>query len=60
MAKKQSFGDKAAGKKNVKDMIKIIRTTKSKDSDSVRFNEEMVRIQDGKTPENLVKELFSK
>jgi len=60
MAKKQSFGDKTAGKKNVKDMIKVVRTFKSVQSDSLRFNAEMLRVPDGKSADAFVKELLSK
>jgi hypothetical protein len=60
MAKKQSFGDKTAGKKNVKDMIKVVRTFKSDQSDSLRFNAEMLRVPDGKSADAFVKELLSK
>ena len=60
MAKKQPFGDKTAGKKNVKDMIKVVRTFKSDQSDSLRFNAEMLRVPDGKSADAFVKELLSK
>ena len=60
MAKKQSFGDKTAGKKNMKDMIKVVRTFKSEQSDSLRFNAEMLRVPDGKSADAFVKELLSK
>ena len=60
MAKKQSFGDKTASKKNMKDMIKVVRTFKSEQSDSLRFNTEMLRVPDGKNADTFVKELLSK
>ena len=60
MAKKQSFGDKTGAKKNVKDMIKLVRASASSATGALRFSSEMVRVPDGKTPENVVKELLSK
>ncbi len=59
MAKKQSFGDKANSKKNLKDMIKVVRASQSSIG-SLRFSSEMVRVPDGKTADNVVKELISK
>ena len=59
MAKKQSFGDKANSKKNLKDMIKVVRASQSS-TGSLRFSSEMVRVPDGKTADNVVKELNSK
>ena len=60
MAKKQTFGDKANSKKNAKDMIKVIKSSKSSDSGTLRFSAEMVRVPDGKTAVNVVKEMLSK
>ena len=60
MAKKQTFGDKSNSKKNVKDMIKVIRSSKSDDSGILRFSAEMVRVPDGKSADNVVKEILSK
>ena len=60
MAKKQSFGDKTGAKKNVKDMIKIVRASSSAVTGALRFSSEMVRIPDGKSADNVVKELLSK
>jgi hypothetical protein len=60
MAKKQSFGDKTAAKKNVKDMIKVVRASSSAVTGALRFSSEMVRIPDGKSADNVVKELLSK
>lgn len=59
MAKKQSFGDKANSKKNLKDMIKVVRASQSS-AGSLRFSSEMIRVPDGKTADNIVKELISK
>ena len=60
MAKKQSFGDKTGAKKNVKDMIKVVRASKASATGSLRFATEMVRVPDGKSADNVVKELISK
>lgn len=60
MAKKQSFGDKTGAKKNVKDMIKVVRASSSAVTGALRFSAEMVRIPDGKSADNVVKELLSK
>ena len=60
MAKKQSFGDKTSAKKNVKDMIKVVRASSSAVTGALRFSSEMVRIPDGKSADNVVKELLSK
>ena len=60
MAKNQSFGDKASVKKNVKDMIKVVRASASSVTGSLRFSTEMVRVPEGKSADNLVKELISK
>jgi len=60
MAKKQSFGDKTGAKKNIKDMIKVVRASSSAVTGALRFSSEMVRIPDGKSADNVVKELLSK
>ena len=59
MAKKQSFGDKSNAKKNLKDMIKVVRSSSSS-SGTLRFSSEMVRVPDGKSADNVVKELISR
>ena len=61
MAKKQSFGDKVgANKKNAKDIIKVVRASVSSVTGALRFSSEMVRVPDGKSADNVVKELISK
>ena len=61
MAKKQSFGDKVEKKKGAgKDHIKLIRTSRSAKSGSLRFYEEMVRVPDGKGADGFIKDLLSK
>ncbi len=59
MAKKQSFGDKVDGKKNAKDMIKVVRASKSDKTGALRFSSDMIRVPDGKSPDSIVKELIS-
>jgi len=60
MAKRQSFGDKVGAKKNVKDIIKVVRASVSSVTGALRFSSEMVRVPDGKSADNVVKELISK
>ena len=40
-------------------MIKVVRASQSS-TGSLRFSSEMVRVPDGKTADNVVKELISK
>ena len=42
MAKKQSFGDKVDANKNVKDIIKVVRSSVSSATGALRFSSEMV------------------
>ena len=62
MAKKQSFSDKTGRETevNIKNHIKLIRSGRSDKTGALRFNEEMVRIPNGKTAEGVVKELLAK
>ena len=59
MAKKQSFGDKVGKKDEVKNYIKLIRSSRSEKTGALRFNEEMVQIPDGKNTDAIVKELLA-
>ena len=59
MAKKQSFGDKLAKKDAVKNHIKLTRSGRSEKTGSLRFNEEMIEIPDGKIADSVVKELIA-
>ena len=59
MAKKLSFGDKVGGKVVVNSYIKLIRSGRSDKTGSLRFNEEMIQIPDGKNADAVVKELLS-
>ena len=59
MAKKQSFGDKVGKKDEIKNYIKLIRSSRSEKTGALRFNEEMIKISDGKNADAVVKELLS-
>ena len=60
MAKKQSFSDKIGRKTEVKNHIKLIRSGRSDKTGALRFNEEMIKIPDGKSADGVVKELLAK
>ena len=62
MAKKQSFSDKTGRKTEVKikNHIKLIRSGRSDKTGALRFNEEMIKIPDGKSADGVVKELLVK
>ena len=59
MAKKQTFENKLnkLGSKN--NQIKLIRSQFLKDSQSIRFSEEMISVPDGKSVEAYLKEIIS-
>ena len=59
MAKKQSFSDKAGKQLTNKNYIKLIRSSRSEKTGALRFNEEMIKISDGKNADAIVKELLS-
>ena len=59
MAKKQSFSDKIGRKTEVKNHIKLIRSGRSDKTGALRFNEEMIKIPDGKSADGVVKELLA-
>ena len=59
MAKKQSFGDKVGHKAIVKNQIKLIRSGRSEKTGALRFNEEMIQIQDGESADAVVKKLLT-
>ena len=60
MAKKQTFGDKTSGKgkENSKNRIKLIRSFTSDKTGSIRFSEDMLKVSEGSTPENTIKEFL--
>ena len=59
MAKKQTFSDKIGGKVAAKSYIKLIHSNRSEKTGSLRFNEEMIQIPDGKNADAVVKELLA-
>ena len=59
MAKKQSFGDKVGRKDEIKNYIKLIRSSRSEKTGALRFNEEMIQIPDGKSADAVVQELLA-
>tara|TARA_Y100001970_G_C14109645_1_gene790144 strand:- start:449 stop:646 length:198 start_codon:yes stop_codon:yes gene_type:complete len=56
MAKKQTFGDKTkkAGDK-AKSFFKVVRTKKNKDTEGIRFNEEMLGVPSGENADSFIK-----
>ena len=59
MAKKQSFGDKVGKKGEIKNHIKLIRSSRSEKTGALRFNEEMIQIPSVKNVDAVVKELLA-
>ena len=59
MAKKQSFSAKVGKQLTNKNYIKLIRSSRSEKTGALRFNEEMIKISDGKNADAVVKELLS-
>jgi len=62
MAKKQTFGDKV-NKGSDKDSlkhVKVVRTLRSKETNSLKFNELMLAIRGDKNPDAAVKEFLNK
>jgi|TARA_B110000444_G_C18465788_1_gene422356 hypothetical protein len=62
MAKKQTFEDKVnkKGSKAGLVRIKVVHAIDTENSGNVKFKERMHAVPDGKTPDQFVKELFSK
>ncbi len=60
MAKKQTFESKLNKSDSKLSQVKLIRSFLSKNKDSVRFSEEMVKIPDGKSIESHLKEVLKK
>ena len=62
MAKKQSFGDKVSKGSEEKSMkhVKVIRAFRSKDTNSLKFNELMLAVSGDKNPDAAVKEFLNK
>ena len=59
MAKKQTFGDKVGRKDEIKNYIKLIRSSRSEKTGALRFNEEMIQIPSVKNVDAVVKELLA-
>ena len=62
MAKKQTFGDKVS-KSSEKDSlkyVKVVRTLRSKETNSLKFNELMLAVRGDKDPNTAVKEFLNK
>ena len=62
MAKKQTFGDKVnkGSEKDSLKHVKVIRTFRSKETNSLKFNELMLAIRGDKNPNEAVKEFLNK
>ena len=62
MAKKQTFGDKVnkAGDASQKKYVKVIRSLRTKENNSLKFNELMLAVSGDKDPAAAVKEFFNK
>tara|TARA_B100001758_G_scaffold50598_1_gene41088 strand:- start:52 stop:234 length:183 start_codon:yes stop_codon:yes gene_type:complete len=60
MAKKQTFESKLNKSGSKKNQIKLIRSYFSKETQSIRFSEEMVSIPEGKSVDAHLKEIVSK
>ena len=62
MAKKQTFGDKVnkgSGADTFKH-VKVIRTIRSKETNSLKFNEVMFAVRGDEKPDTAVKEFLNK
>ena len=62
MAKKQSFGDKVnkGSEKGSLKLVKVIRAFRSKETNSLKFNELILAIHGDKNPDAAVKEFLNK
>ena len=62
MAKKQTFGDKVnkSSEKESMKHVKVIRAFRSKDTNSLKFNELMLAVSGDKNPDAAVKEFLNK
>ena len=59
MAKKQTFKSKLNKiDDSKKSVIKLIRSTVSEKTGSIRFSEDMIGVPEGKTPESVIKEFL--
>lgn len=62
MAKKQSFGDKVikGSEKDSLKHVKVIRAFRSKETNSLKFNELILAVYGDKSPDAAVKEFLNK
>ena len=62
MAKKQSFGDKVSKSSEKESLkhVKVIRTFRSKKTNSLKFNEFMLAVHGDKDSNSAVKEFLNK
>ena len=62
MAKKQSFGDKVnkGSEKDSLKHVKVVRAFRSKETNSLKFNELMLAVHGDKSPDVAVKEFLNK
>ena len=62
MAKKQTFGDKVNKGSDADSFkhVKVIRTIRSKETNSLKFNEVMFAVRGDKNPDAAVKEVLNK
>ena len=58
MAKKQTFSEKNSKKNEIKNKIKLIRSSISSKG-AVRFSEDMIEVPEGKTPDLVIKEFVA-
>mgnify|MGYP001173195016 CR=1 FL=1 len=60
MAKKQTFGDKTSKDSTAsKTMIKLIKSTVSKETNGVRFSESIVGVPSSESVESYIKKIIS-
>ena len=59
MAKKKTFSDKTNKMGGKKNKIKLIRSSISDKTGSIRFSEDMLDVPEGKTPDSVIKEFIA-
>tara|TARA_Y100000590_G_C14964797_1_gene730100 strand:+ start:19 stop:201 length:183 start_codon:yes stop_codon:yes gene_type:complete len=58
MAKKQTFSDKTSKNNEIKNKIKLIRSSITSNG-ALRFSEDMLEVPEGKTPDLVIKEFIA-
>ena len=58
MAKKQTFSDKTSKNNEIKNKIKLIRSSITSNG-ALRFSEDMLEVSEGKTPDAVIKEFIA-